>query len=196
MKSIRSRLSYTNVMSTIAVFGVLAGGGAWEASKIGTNDIKKGAVTVKKLHQNAVTTKKIKDNAVTGDKVNEPTLGQVPSALLGGFGGSSANVFCNPESGAFTACASTENLDVPPGAAALVLGHVNGGVDANATKGIGDCRLSASSTGAFPTTRQTFKVHPDETSTAPSLWLPLRCRRARPRSGSSVRTQALAPPGD
>jgi hypothetical protein len=67
-------------MSTIAVFGVLAGGSAWAASKIGTNQIKNGAVTAKKLHKNAVTTTKIKNEAVTGDQAQESSFGQVPQA--------------------------------------------------------------------------------------------------------------------
>ena len=45
MRRIRAHLTYSNVMSTIAVFGVLAGGSAWAASKIGTNEIEPGAVT-------------------------------------------------------------------------------------------------------------------------------------------------------
>ncbi len=67
-------------MSTIAIFAVLAGGTAWAASKIGTDQIKKGAVTAKKLHNGAVTTKKIKDDAVTGAKAKEASFGQVPDA--------------------------------------------------------------------------------------------------------------------
>ena len=80
MRGIRANLTYSNVMSTIAVFGVLAGGSAWAASKIGTNEIEPGAVTAKKLHKNAVTTKKIKDDAVTGDKAKESSFGRVPDA--------------------------------------------------------------------------------------------------------------------
>ena len=80
MRRIRAHLTYSNVISTIAVFGVLAGGSAWAASKIGTNEIEPGAVTAKKLHKNAVTTKKIKDDAVTGDKAKESSFGRVPDA--------------------------------------------------------------------------------------------------------------------
>lgn len=80
MRRLRPHLTYSNVMSTIAVFGVLAGGSAWAASKIGTNEIEPGAVTAKKLHKNAVTTKKIKDDAVTGDKAKESSFGRVPDA--------------------------------------------------------------------------------------------------------------------
>ena len=80
MRRIRPHLTYSNVMSTIAVFAVLAGGSAWAASKMGTDQIKKGAVTAKKLHKGAVTTKKIKDSAVTGAKAKEASFGQVPDA--------------------------------------------------------------------------------------------------------------------
>jgi hypothetical protein len=44
MKPITRRLTYANAMATIAVFGVLAGGGAYAASKIGAGDIAKNAV--------------------------------------------------------------------------------------------------------------------------------------------------------
>jgi hypothetical protein len=61
---LRQRLSYANVMATIAVFGLLAGGGAYAASKIDTNDIQNGAVTTKKIKNGAVTRKKLKPGAV------------------------------------------------------------------------------------------------------------------------------------
>jgi hypothetical protein len=67
-------------MSTIAVFAVLAGGSAWAASKIGTSDLKNGAVTAKKLHKNGVTRKKIKGNAVGSAKL---AAGAVRASDLG-----------------------------------------------------------------------------------------------------------------
>jgi hypothetical protein len=81
VKQIRKRLTYANVMSSIAVFLVLGGATAIAAKKIGTAQLKAGAVTTGKIKKNAVTTAKIKNNAVTGAKVNEGTLGQVPSAV-------------------------------------------------------------------------------------------------------------------
>lgn len=86
MNRVRRSLTYANVMSTVAVFAVLAGGSAWAASKIGSSDIKNGAVTAKKLHENAVATKKIKNDAVTGEKVKESSLGSVPTADTAAIG--------------------------------------------------------------------------------------------------------------
>lgn len=95
MHQIRNRITYANVMSTIAVFLVLGGATAVAASKLGKNTVgtkqlkansvttaklKKNAVTEKKVRNGAITTSKIKDGAVTGAKVQTATLGTVPSA--------------------------------------------------------------------------------------------------------------------
>jgi hypothetical protein len=80
VKQIRKRLTYANVMSSIAVFLLLGGATAFAASKIGSNQIKSNAVTTGKIKKEAVTTSKIKKDAVTGAKVKESSLGQVPSA--------------------------------------------------------------------------------------------------------------------
>jgi hypothetical protein len=74
VKRLRKRLTYANVMSSIAVFLVL-GGAAFAATQL-----PKNSVGTKQLKNNSVTTKKIKKNAVTGAKVKESTLGTVPSA--------------------------------------------------------------------------------------------------------------------
>jgi hypothetical protein len=112
VKRIRKRLTYANVMSSIAVFLVLGGASAYAAKKIGSNEIKgnsittgkikkeavaaakiknsavvtnklaNGAVTSAKLADNAVTTSKIANDAVTGPKVKESSLDEVPKAAL------------------------------------------------------------------------------------------------------------------
>ncbi len=59
---IRSRLTYANVMSTFAVFMLLAGGAAVAAKKvkrIGTSQIKASAVTAGKIKNGAVTNAKL-----------------------------------------------------------------------------------------------------------------------------------------
>jgi len=100
VKQIRTRLTYANVMSSIAVFLVLGGATAFAAATIGTGDIKagaiktgkiakeavkagklgNGAVKTEKIADAAVTTPKLADNAVTGAKVDEASLGEVPNA--------------------------------------------------------------------------------------------------------------------
>jgi hypothetical protein len=58
MKSVRKRLTYANVMSSIAVFFVVAGGTAFAASQlgkesVGTNQLKKEAVSLAKIKKAA-----------------------------------------------------------------------------------------------------------------------------------------------
>jgi hypothetical protein len=90
VKQIRQRLTYANVMSSIAVFFVLGGATAFAATKIGANElkansvltgkIKKEAITTSKIKNNSITTGKIADKAITAAKVDTTGLGTVPSA--------------------------------------------------------------------------------------------------------------------
>ena len=100
MKQIKKRLTYANVMSSIAVFLVLGGATAFAATKIGSGQIKANAVKTGKIAKEAVTTSKLKnesvattkiangavttakiaDKAVTGAKIDPTGLGTVPSA--------------------------------------------------------------------------------------------------------------------
>jgi hypothetical protein len=79
---IRKHLTYANIMATIAVFGVVAGGSAYAISKIDTRDIAPGAVTAKKLHGKAVKTSKLRAGAVTNETLAD---GAVESRNLGQF---------------------------------------------------------------------------------------------------------------
>jgi hypothetical protein len=63
IERLRRRLTYANVMATLAMFAAL-GGGAYAAATIGAGDIKK----------NAVRSKHIKTNVVKGRDVAEDTL--------------------------------------------------------------------------------------------------------------------------
>jgi hypothetical protein len=80
LNQIRARLTYANVMSSIAVFLVLAGGAAVAATQlpknsVGTKQLKKNAVTAAKLKKNAVTTAKIKKGAVKQAKLAGGSVG-------------------------------------------------------------------------------------------------------------------------
>jgi hypothetical protein len=95
VKQIKKRLTYSNVMSSIAVFLVLGGATAFAAglakNSVGSKQLKKNAVTTAKIKNNAVTTSKIKNGAVTGAKVNLGTLGTVPNAAHAGSADSAGN---------------------------------------------------------------------------------------------------------
>lgn len=74
MKQIRKRLTYANVMSTIAVFLVVGGATAFAASElaknsVGTKQLKGSAVTAGKIKKEAVTAAKIKSGAVSNSKL-------------------------------------------------------------------------------------------------------------------------------
>jgi hypothetical protein len=75
VKQIRKRLTYANVMSSIAVFLVLGGGAAFAASKIGSHQLKSNSVTTAKIKKNAVTAAKIKKGAVTAAKIAAGAVG-------------------------------------------------------------------------------------------------------------------------
>lgn len=76
LRAIGRRLTYANVIATLALFLALGGGAVWAAShkrtnKVGTGKLKPNAVTAGKIKPNAVTTSKIRDNAVTNSKLRE-----------------------------------------------------------------------------------------------------------------------------
>ena len=75
MSGLKGKLTYANVMVTILAFVVLAGGGAYAASKLAKN-----SVGTKQLKKSAVTGEKVKDNSLTGADIDASTLGKVPSA--------------------------------------------------------------------------------------------------------------------
>lgn len=81
MQQIRKRLTYANVMSSIAVFLILGGATAFAAKKVGSHQLKSNSVTTAKIKANAVTTRKIKKDAVATAKiknlaVTNPKLGE------------------------------------------------------------------------------------------------------------------------
>src|SRR5436853_5149195 len=85
----RPRITYANVVSTLALILAL-GGVSYAAVRINGKTIK----------DRTVTAKKIKKNSLTGNEINELKLGKVPSAALadnatnaGTVGGQSAQSF-------------------------------------------------------------------------------------------------------
>jgi hypothetical protein len=75
MRAVRRRLTYANVIATLALFLALGGGAVWAASKVGTRNLRAGAVTAGKIKRNAVTGSKIRANAVTSGKLKAGAVG-------------------------------------------------------------------------------------------------------------------------
>jgi hypothetical protein len=83
LKQLRKRVTYANVMSSIAVFLVIGGATAFAAlgkNTVGSKQLKANAVTTKKIKKEAVTAKKVKKGTLTGTQINLAKLGTVPSA--------------------------------------------------------------------------------------------------------------------
>lgn len=75
MQMLRRKLTYANVIATLALFIAIGGASAFAASQLAKN-----SVGTKQLKKNSVTAAKIKNGAVTGAKINLSTVGKVPSA--------------------------------------------------------------------------------------------------------------------
>jgi hypothetical protein len=69
MRAVGRRLTYANVVATLALFLALSGGVVWAAGKIGAKNLRANAVTAGKIKRNAVTNAKIRGNAVTAAKI-------------------------------------------------------------------------------------------------------------------------------
>ena len=99
MRGLRSHLTYANVMSTIAVFGVLGGGAAYAAGTIGSSDIIDGQVMRVDLADESVTSAKIAQKAIRSVDVGE--LSQFTEAV-----GASPAAFCTDDDQLGGTCAS------------------------------------------------------------------------------------------
>jgi hypothetical protein len=79
----RPRLTYANVMATVAVF-IALGGSAYAfhlgKNSVGSKQLKKNAVVTAKVKNEAITAAKVKRGALTGTQIDASTLGTVPTA--------------------------------------------------------------------------------------------------------------------
>jgi len=92
---LRSRLTYANVMATVAVFIALGGTGYaaihLPRNSVGRSQLRTHAVSNSKLAVGAVTASRVRSNTLGGAQINEGTLGTVPSALAAGAAQNAAN---------------------------------------------------------------------------------------------------------
>jgi hypothetical protein len=109
------------------------------------------------IASNAVGSAQVADDSLTGSDVKEATLGQVPSALLGGLGRTSPQKSCDPESSRFVICNSVL-LDLPARTRVLVIAHALAVPDFDASEGLGDCEIATSATNLLSDTFNRYSV--------------------------------------
>jgi hypothetical protein len=80
MMSTRPRLSYANVVATLALFLAVSGGVAWAAGKISGKQIK----------ANSIPGNRIKKNTLTNNRIKPGTIQRTALAARGRGGWSSA----------------------------------------------------------------------------------------------------------
>jgi hypothetical protein len=130
-----TRLTYANVMSSVALF-VALGGGAYALSvpknSVGPRQLKRNAITRTKIHRNAVTSSKVRDHSL---KASDLASGVIP---LGGARAADTDPLATPG----TLIKST-SLSLTSAGKAFVLATVNsafltcgGGSPCEATWGV------------------------------------------------------------
>ena len=74
LHKLRSRLTYANVASTLALVLAVGGGSAYAAARIGTSQIKYHAVSAPKLANDAVTPSKVKNQSLSGTDIRDSSI--------------------------------------------------------------------------------------------------------------------------
>jgi hypothetical protein len=74
MMSIRPRLSYANVVATLALFLALTGGAVWAANKISGKQIKKNSIPGNRIKKQTLTNNQIKKNTLTNNRIKPGTI--------------------------------------------------------------------------------------------------------------------------
>ena len=171
MRPLRRHLTYANVMSSIAVFAVLATGGAYAANTVFSEDIVDGEVKSRDVLNETLTsgdvlnnslraadigpdeidTSEIAPDAVTGEEVDESTLTAVPEAdSLEGHTGADLDTKsfqqdsvdgCDPTTSTMIDC-GVERLTVTVDAPSDVVVHAEGvWFGDGAGEDVGECRI-------------------------------------------------------
>jgi hypothetical protein len=168
MKPLRRRLTYANVMSSIAVFLVLAGGTAFAASQlgkesVGSKQLKKEAVSLAKINAAAKTSLKGATGATgakgatgaegsKGDKGDKGERGLQGLQGLQGVPGLSGLEVVTQKVASSTATPKSVTVSCPAGKKVVSSGFdIDGGSNINSQKeaAIDESRVSGSLESAF-----------------------------------------------
>ncbi len=128
MKQIRKRLTYANVMSSLAVFLVIGGGAAFAATQL-----PKNSVGSKQIRKNAVNSAKVKDHSLQAADFKE---GQLPAGPKGATGATGA---AGPKGETGAAGSAIAYAKV----------NANGTVDASLSKNVTSANVEHSGTGEY-----------------------------------------------
>ena len=134
---LRERLTYANVMATVAVFLAL-GGGAWALTRdrIGSGAIKDNSIRSRDIHKKTIRGRDVARNSLRGGQISEASLDA--SAFTGGTS-AAGPISCDPTAlGTFIACASA-HLRLPHKARVLLI--ATGGQESVGGAAEADCRL-------------------------------------------------------
>jgi hypothetical protein len=156
---VRKHLTYANVMSSLAVFMLLAGGAAVAANqktkRIGTNQIKASAIVAGKIKNGAVTNAKIANGAVDAAKLAD---GSVGTAKLSGQAIGTGQLQGDSVTGDKVVESSLSEVPSASSAnpAAFAKVNFNGVVDAANSKGITSVNVTHPNTGVYCVTVPSF----------------------------------------
>ena len=79
LDQLRQRLTYANVMATVAVF-IALGGSSYAALQIDSGDIANNSVRGVDVRNRTLSDRDVKRNGLTGRSIRESRLGRVPRA--------------------------------------------------------------------------------------------------------------------
>ena len=121
LRKLSKHVTYANVVSTLALFLALGTGAAYATHLIvDSSDVVNDSLVSADLKNGAaVRGADVASDTLTGAKINESTLAQVPSAVLGGMGRSAATpqgeTACQPANEAFVRCVALSMTLPNPG---------------------------------------------------------------------------------
>ncbi len=118
MNRIRSKLTYANVVATLALFLALTGGAVYAANKIHSRNIAKNAVKSRNIAKNGVKARNLAAGSVSSSKILDGSI------LPGDFApGAGASVLASLEGGSVPMGTGSYSLN-PPGSFSLKAGQV------------------------------------------------------------------------
>ena len=118
MDRIRTKLTYANVVATLALFLALTGGAVYAASKIHSRNIAKNAVKSRNIAKNGVKARNLALGSVSSSKILDGSI--LPADFAPGAG---ASMLASLEGGSVPAGNGSYSLN-PPGSFSIKAGQV------------------------------------------------------------------------